>query len=127
MQPGFAVKVLALKTQVLFTPWLLIMPLVPALAPGLVLAVPHRVAGGVGELFRQPGQVGVEVEDRLATRFSQCIVVILKKDGAVGFTEKLGRRLYRCGRRQIDRQLSFSKMDFIMVFFSGFIFENFIR
>jgi hypothetical protein len=103
VQPGFAVKVLPLKTQVLLTPWLLIMPLVPRPAPGLVFAVPHRAAVSIGELFRQPAQIDLMqvaaaviqmVELALigqgqGFKVAQFVILVLQQAGAMGLAKQL--------------------------------------
>ena len=61
VQAGLAVKVLALKAQVLFLLVLGVMPFLAAVAPGLEFAVPHAQPMFVGQLFGEAGQVGVEV------------------------------------------------------------------
>ena len=70
MQPRFPVKVLPLKAQVLLTPHPLVVPLISTLAPAFVLIAPYTEPGLIGQLLRQPGQVGVEVKNFLAARLA---------------------------------------------------------
>ena len=70
VQAGLAVKVLTLKTQVLFLSVLATVPFTSAVAPGLKFAVPHAQTIFVGQLFRQSGEVGVEVQDLFTAGFA---------------------------------------------------------
>jgi hypothetical protein len=65
VQSGLAIKVLALKSEVLFFDEMRFAVLLEGVASHLVACLPDRLAVGVGELFGQAVEVVVVVADVL--------------------------------------------------------------